>query len=144
MARKNKATTAKTVSAVDAPKPVMKPDLTPLLRDFCTTIMAIGPNGMEAQSPTQNALIMFNSIFSAKKFTNIRRSREQCKLVCNCRGAAEAQQYGNSIGATVFLPQANIAEAESRANEFIQIAMGAESTGKCKLIYRKRYAIFAE
>ena len=44
------------VSTTLAPSPDTKPDLCPLLNDFCTTSMAIGPIGAEAHIPTAKPL----------------------------------------------------------------------------------------
>ena len=50
------------VSTNVAPKPVMNPDLCPSLNDFCSTNIAIGPNGAEAHIPISKPLSMSRSI----------------------------------------------------------------------------------
>ena len=50
------------VSTTLAPKPETNPALCPLLSDFWTTSIAIGPIGTEAQTPTRNPFSISNII----------------------------------------------------------------------------------
>ena len=56
------ATKAYKVSTTLAPRPETKPAIWPLLRDFWTTRMAIGPIGADAHIPTRNPLSISTTI----------------------------------------------------------------------------------
>ena len=75
MANANIAIVAYIVSTTLAPSPEIKPALCPLLNDYCTTRMAIGPIGAEAQIPTRKALNISTNIIPSA-FINIQSDKD--------------------------------------------------------------------